>query len=61
MMQRQGTARTPTPSGIEASPKRLKCRTLQFTTEQVWAQNPDNQPTYKFIPPPKLSAVSPKH
>jgi hypothetical protein len=53
-MQSRGTARAPLPLGAAASPKRLtKFAYLQFATEPVWAQNPDNQPTNQpnFIPP----------
>jgi hypothetical protein len=51
-MQSRGSAPLPlSPVGAAASPKRLtKFAHLQFATEPVRAQNPDNQPT-KVIPP----------
>jgi len=38
------------PSGVAASPKRLtKIANLQFSTEPVWAQKPDSQPTNQSL------------
>jgi uncharacterized lipoprotein YmbA len=48
-MQSRGTARSP-PPGDGASPKLLtNVAYLQFATEQVWAQNPDSQPTTVYL------------
>jgi hypothetical protein len=48
------------PSGVEASPNRLNSRKFQFTTDPVWAQTPESQPTKvlnNFLPN-KCSASS---
>jgi len=46
-MQSQGMARTPLPQALQLH--LTKVAYLQFATEPVWAQNPDNQ-TSKVYP-----------